>query len=167
MADGKYILQREIWMVRKILAALVFVFGFSGFGVAGGHLENEKSPEKFLQYYFDAFNAQDAKKLDTVFAKPFQRIRNGETISYTSWREYINFELIKETGWKRSIINETEVVYDSEKTAVVRIIFSRLDASDNIVAKAEAAMVVVKPDSQWKLATILLPETIPVGDNDK
>lgn len=152
--------------MRKFLTVLIFVFGFCGPAVAGGHLENEKTPEKFLQYYFDAFNAQDAKKLDTVFATPFQRIRNGETISYTSWREYINFEVVKKTGWKRSVIHETEIVYDSDKTAVVRILFSRLDASDNIVAKAEAAMIIVKPDSQWKLATILLPESIPVSEED-
>ena len=154
-------------MVRKISTVLVFVFGLSGLALAGGHLENEKTPEKFLQYYFDAFNAQDAKKLDTVFAAPFQRIRNGETVSYNSWREYINFDWIKKTGWKRSVIDETEIVYDSDKTAVVRIIFSRLDASDKIVAKAEAAMVIVKPGSQWKLATILLPGSIPVSEEDK
>ena len=154
-------------MVRKISTVLVFVFGLSGLALAGGHLENEKTPEKFLQYYFDAFNAQDAEKLDTVFAAPFQRIRNGETVSYNSWREYINFDRIKKTGWKRSVIDETEIVYDSDKTAVVRIIFSRLDASDKIVAKAEAAMVIVKPDSQWKLATILLPGSIPVSEEDK
>ena len=154
-------------MVRKILTVLVFVFGLSGLALAGGHLDNEKTPEKFLQYYFDAFNAQDANKLDTVFASPFQRIRNGDTVSYNSWREYINFDVIKKTGWKRSVIDETEIVYDSDKTAVVRIIFSRLDASDKIVAKAEAAMVVVKPDSQWKLATILLPGSIPVSEADK
>ena len=153
--------------MRKFLTVLVFVFGFFGTAVAGGHLENEKTPEKFLQYYFDAFNAQDAEKLDTVFATPFLRIRNGETVSYTSWREYINFEVVKKTGWKRSVIDETEIVYGSDKTAVVRIIFSRLDASDKIVAKAEAAMVVVKPDSQWKLATILLPGSIPVSEEDK
>ena len=152
--------------MRKFLKVLVFVFGFFGPAVAGGHLENEKTPEKFLQYYFDAFNAQDAEKLDTVFATPFLRIRNGETVSYTSWREYINFEVVKKTGWKRSVINETEIVYDSDKTAVVRILFSRLDASDNIVAKAEAAMIIVKPGSQWKLATILLPKSIPVSDED-
>ena len=152
--------------MRRILTVLVFVFGFYGSALAGGHLENEKTPEKFLQYYFDAFNAQDAKKLDTVFATPFQRIRNGETVSYTSWREYINFEVVKKTGWKRSVINETEVVYDTDKTAIVRILFSRLDASDNTVAKAEAAMIIVKPDSQWKLATILLPESIPVSEED-
>ena len=154
-------------MVRKISTVLVFVFGLSGLALAGGHLENEKTPEKFLQYYFDAFNAQDAEKLDTVFAAPFQRIRNGETVSYNSWREYINFDWIKKTGWKRSVIDETEIVYDSDKTAVVRIIFSRLDASDKIVAKAEAAMVIVKPGSQWKLATILLPGSIPVSEEDK
>ena len=152
--------------MRKFLTVLIFVFGFCGPAVAGGHLENEKTPEKFLQYYFDAFNAQDAKKLDTVFATPFQRIRNGETVSYTSWREYINFEVVKKTGWKRSVINETEIVYDSDKTAVVSILFSRLDASDNIVAKAEAAMIIVKPGNQWKLATILLPESIPVSEED-
>ena len=154
-------------MVRKILSVLVFVFGLSELAVAGGHLENEKTPEKFLQYYFDAFNAQDAKKLDTVFATPFQRIRNGETVSYNSWREYINFDVIKKTGWKRSVIDKTEIVYDSDKTAIVRILFSRLGASNKIVAKAEAAMVVVKPDSQWKLATILLPGSIPVSEEDK
>ena len=154
-------------MVRKISTVLVFVFGLSGLALAGGHLENEKTPEKFLQYYFDAFNAQDAEQLNTVFAAPFQRIRNGETVSYNSWREYINFDFIKKTGWKRSVIDETEIVYDSDKTAVVRIIFSRLDASDKIVAKAEAAMVIVKPDSQWKLATILLPGSIPVSEEDK
>ena len=152
--------------MRKFLTVLVFVLGFFGPAVAGGHLENEKTPEKFLQYYFDAFNAQDAEKLDTVFATPFLRIRNGETVSYTSWREYINFEVVKKTGWKRSVINETEIVYGSDKTAVVRILFSRLDASDNIVAKAEAAMIIVRPSSQWKLATILLPGSIPVSEED-
>ena len=154
-------------MARKYLATVLFVLGFCSLAVAGGHLENEKTPEKFLQYYFDAFNAQNAKKLDTVFATPFQRIRNGEIVSYNSWREYINFDVVKKTGWKRSVIDETEIVYDSDKTAVVRIIFSRLDASNKIVAKAEAAMVVVKPDSQWKLATILLPGSIPVSEEDK
>ena len=154
-------------MARKFLATVLFVLGFCSLAVAGGHLENEKTPEKFLQYYFDAFNAQDAKKLDTVFATPFQRIRNGETVSYNSWREYINFDVVKKTGWKRSVIDETEIVYDSDETAVVRIVFSRLDASNKIVAKAEAAMVVVKPDSQWKLAMILLPGSIPVSEEDK
>lgn len=154
-------------MARKYLATVLFVLGFCSLAVADGHLENEKTPEKFLQYYFDAFNAQNAKKLDTVFATPFQRIRNGEIVSYNSWREYINFDVVKKTGWKRSVIDETEIVYDSDKTAVVRIIFSRLDASNKIVAKAEAAMVVVKPDSQWKLATILLPGSIPVSEEDK
>ena len=154
-------------MARKFLATVLFVLGFCSLAVAGGHLENEKTPEKFLQYYFDAFNAQDAKKLDTVFATPFQRIRNGETVSYNSWREYINFDVVKKTGWKRSVIDETEIVYDSDETAVVRIVFSRLDASNKIVAKAEAAMVVVKPDSQWKLAMILLPGSIPVTEEDK
>ena len=154
-------------MARKFLATILFVLGFCSLAVAGGHLENEKTPEKFLQYYFDAFNAQDAKKLDTVFATPFQRIRNGEIVSYNSWREYINFDVVKKTGWKRSVIDETEIVYDSDKTAVVRIVFSRLDASNKIVAKAEAAMVVVKPDSQWKLAMILLPGSIPVTEEDK
>ena len=154
-------------MARKFLATILFVLGFCSLAVAGGHLENEKNPEKFLQYYFDAFNAQDAKKLDTVFATPFQRIRNGEIVSYNSWREYINFDVVKKTGWKRSVIDETEIVYDSDKTAVVRIVFSRLDASNKIVAKAEAAMVVVKPDSQWKLAMILLPGSIPVSEEDK
>lgn len=152
--------------MRTFLTVFVFVFGFAGLALAGGHLENEKTPEKFLQYYFDAFNAQDAERLDTVFATPFQRIRNGETVSYTSWREYINFEVVKKTGWKRSVINETEIVYNSDKTAVVRILFSRLDASDNIVAKAEAAMIIVKPGSQWKLATILLPDSIAVSEED-
>ena len=38
-------------MVRKISTILVFVFGLSGLALAGGHLENEKTPEKFLQYY--------------------------------------------------------------------------------------------------------------------
>ena len=152
--------------MRKFLVVLGFFFGLSGLALAGGHLENEKTPEKFLQYYFDAFNAQDAEKLDTVFATPFQRIRNGETVSYKSWREYINFEVVKKTGWKRSVINETEIVYDSDKTAIVRILFSRLDASDNIVAKAEAAMIIVRPGSQWKLATILLPGSIPVSEED-
>ena len=28
-------------------------------------------------------------------------------------------------------------------------------------------LVVVKPDSQWKLATILLPGSIPVSEEDK
>ena len=153
-------------MARKFLATVLFVLGFCSLAVAGGHLENEKTPEKFLQYYFDAFNAQDAKKLDTVFATPFQRIRNGETVSYNSWQEYINFDVVKKTGWKRSVINETEIVYNNDKTAVVRILFSRLDASDNIVAKAEAAMIIVKPSSQWKLATILLPGSIPVSEED-
>ena len=154
-------------MARKFLATILFILGFCSLALAGGHMENEKTPEKFLQYYFDAFNAQDAKKLDTVFATPFQRIRNGETVSYNSWREYINFDVVKKTGWKRSVIDETEIVYDSDKTAVVRIVFSRLDASNKIVAKAEAAMVVVKPDSQWKLAMILLPGSIPVSEEDK
>ena len=40
------------------------------------------------------------------------------------------------------------------------------EISDNIVAKAEAAMIIVRPGSQWKLATILLPGSIPVSEED-
>jgi hypothetical protein len=158
-------LRKEKMVTGKFLAMLMLVIGVAGQALAGGHLENEKTPEKFLQYYFDAFNAEDAKTLDTVFAKPFQRISNGQTVSYASWEEYIDFDLIKKTGWKRSVINETQIIYQGDKSAIMRVVFSRLDASDNIVAKAEAAMVLVKPKSQWKLATAILPGSIPINDD--
>ena len=154
-------------MVRKILRVLVFVFGLSGLALAGGHLENEKTPENSSNIILMRLMRRTRKNWIRFSPRPFQRIRNGETVSYNSWREYIDFDMIKKTGWERSIIDETEIVYDSDKTAVVRIIFSRLDASDKIVAKAEAAMVVVKPDSQWKLATIFAPGSIPVSEEDK
>ena len=150
--------------MRKFLTVFVFFIGFAGAAAAGGHLENEKTPGKFLKYYVDAFNAQDAEKLNTVFATPFQKIQNGKIVSYTSWREYINFEVVKKTGWKRSVINKVDIVYNSDKTAVVRFLFSRLDASDNIIAKAEAALIIVKPESMWKIATILLPASLPISE---
>lgn len=153
-------------MIHKLLATVIFFFGFCGLSLAGGHLENEKTPERFIQYYFDAFNAQNQSRLDTVFTKPFQRVRKGEIVSYDSWQDFIDFDLIKNTGWKRSVINETQVIFNGDKTAIIRVSFSRLGESDEIVANGEVAYILIKPDSQWKIASALLPGSIPISKED-
>ena len=109
---------------------------------------------------------RDQSKLDTVFTKPFQRVRKGEIVSYDSWQDFIDFDLIKNTGWKRSVINETQVIFNGDKTAIIRVLVFSAGRSDEIVANGEVAYILVKPDSQWKIASALLPGSIPISKED-
>ena len=125
-----------------------------------------RSPEVFIQRYFNVFNGQNEIGLDTIFTKPFLRIKGGKTIAYSDWRDYIDYQAIMATGWDRSVINHIEIVYDADDTAAMKTLFSRLDKEGKIVARAEVLFITTKQNGVWKLASILLPPGLPVSKSD-
>ena len=124
------------------------------------------TPEGFIQHYFDVFNAQDKKGLDTIFTKPFLRITDGKTTAYSDWRDYRNYKAILATGWDRSIIDHIEVGYDAQDTAALKTLFSRLNAEGKVVATAEILFIVAKKNRAWKLAAMAVPPSLPVSKNE-
>ena len=92
-------------MTRILTIIALFVSTFSFVNVAQGKPTNSGSPEEFIQFYFDAFNDEDKKRLEMVFLKPFSSVSGDKVTVYKSWREYINYEVVKKTGWSYSSLD--------------------------------------------------------------
>ena len=90
-----------------ITALLFSIFSFAN--VAQGKPTNSGSPEEFIQFYFDAFNDEDEKRLEMVFLKPFSSVSGNKVTVYKSWREYINYEVV--TSKLHAFIERNDALY--------------------------------------------------------
>ena len=152
----------------KLLLSLSLIFSLlaTNVGLANEHVKIEKSPQEFVQYFFDGFNAQNEKVLDKVFNKPFMRVSDGKTTYYSSWREYVDFKRIKATGWKKSVINNSSVHHQDKSSAILKMNFSRLDQKDEIVIQSDLIYLLTKGGNSWKIAAVIIPSSVPVSSTD-
>jgi hypothetical protein len=144
-----------------ITALLFSIFSFAN--VAQGKPTNSGSPEEFIQFYFDAFNDEDEKRLEMVFLKPFYGFSGDKVTVYKSWREYINYEVVKKTGWSYSSLDNSKVVFRNETTAAVSVDFARWRDDQSKILSTRVLFVVTKQNGDWRMASVVIPSDVPTN----
>ena len=87
-----------------------------------------QNPEQAVNEYFDFFNNSDKDTLNNASDSPFVfLIGNNKTVS-EKYGDSVNFEGLRKEGWAYSKINDSELIYSDEVSAMVEINFSRFNA---------------------------------------
>ena len=151
--------------IKNKLCFLLLIFTMQ-IGIAEKLLAKEMEPEVFLQYFIEAFNDRNSSVLKTVFNEPLLRVTAGRVTSYTRWNEYIDYQKIESTGWARSVINSSSVPFEDNESAVLKMNFSRLDNQDNLIVRSDVTYLLLKVKGAWKIATVIIPDKVPVSSGD-
>ena len=151
--------------IKSKLCFLLIIFTVQ-IGIVEKLLAKEMEPEVFLQYFIEAFNDKNSSILKTVFNEPLLRVTAGRVTSYTRWNDYIDYKKIESTGWARSVINSSSVPFEDNESAVLKMNFSRLDNKNNLIVRSDVTYLLLKVKGAWKIATIIIPDKVPVSSGD-
>ena len=78
-----------------------------------------KTPEELMDKYFNDFSSGDIEKVERNYSFPLLVIQNGNKTIHDEISTFLNFEEIKKTGWKESVINSVMIIVKKDKSAVI------------------------------------------------
>ena len=144
--------------MRILLAALSLAF-------AGSAYADTKAPDRFLTDMIAVFNTGDAEGHVSHFAVPHVRIINGNTVVQTDNSPFVDFDQMRQNGWAYSRIDATEIIAESDDSAMVLMDFSRMNAADEPMASMSVVYTLAKQGDSWKVAgfSAVVP-TAPIED---
>ena len=112
----------------------------------------QRSPEGAIDSFISLFNKQQVASLDDAANSPWFTIVDGTTSVFQSYREMIDFEGLKATGWSYSRTKDVDVISNDGNTAFVSAFLERLDRSDKVIFDGQIIFVLVRKKEDWKLA---------------
>ena len=122
-----------------------------------------QNPEEALYKYFDLFNSADKDAINNASDSPFIFfIGNNKTIS-ENYGDSVDFEGLRKQGWAYSMINESELLYVDEISAMVDINFSRLNDDEKVLSTTDATYLLVKKDGKWLLKAGFISSNLSLG----
>jgi len=140
----------------KTLVTLLLTFLISGSLWA-------QSPEEALYKYFELFNSADKEAINEASDTPFVfLIGNNKTVS-EYYGDSVDFEGLRNQGWAYSKINESELIYADELSAMVDINFSRLSDDDEVLSTTDALYLLVNKDGNWLLKAGFINSNLSLG----
>ena len=140
----------------KTLVTLLLTFLISGSLWA-------QSPEEALYKYFELFNRADKEAINKASDSPFVfLIGNNKTVS-KYYGDSVDFEGLRNQGWAYSKINESELIYADELSAMVDINFSRLSDDDEVLSTTDALYLLVNKDGNWLLKAGFINSNLSLG----
>jgi len=140
----------------KTLVTLLLTFLISGSLWA-------QSPEEALYKYFELFNSADKEAINEASDTPFVfLIGNNKTVS-EYYGDSLDFEGLRNQGWAYSKINESELIYADELSAMVDINFSRLSEDDEVLSTTDALYLLVNKDGNWLLKAGFINSNLSLG----
>jgi len=98
-----------------------------------------------------------------VFLKPFYGVSGDKVTVYKSWREYINYEVVKKTGWSYSSLDNSKVVFRNDTTAAVSVDFARWRDDQSKILSTRVLFVVTKQNGDWRMASVVIPSDVPIN----
>ncbi len=108
-------------------------------------------PEAALRQFIDAFNKEDLPALDDAWTSPFSYVTNGEAQVYARYRDFVNFQGLRASGWARTQVSGVEVLLSDDTSAVIDSTLTRLAADDTAIASGKLIFVLVRDGDCWKL----------------
>jgi hypothetical protein len=70
---------------------------------------------------------------------------------FTRYRDYVNFDGLRASGWASTRINTIDVLLHDRATAIAVTNLTRLTRKDTELAAGTLAFVLVNSDNEWKL----------------
>ena len=122
-----------------------------------------QSPEEALYKYFELFNRADKEAINKASDSPFVfLIGNSKTVS-EYYGDSVDFEGLRKQGWAYSKINESELIYADELSAMLDINFSRLSDDDEVLSTTDALYLLVNKDGNWLLKAGFINSNLSLG----
>ena len=122
-----------------------------------------QNPEEALYKYFELFNSTDKEAINEASDSPFVfLIGNNKTVS-EYYGDSVDFEGLKKQGWAYSKINESELIYSDELSAMVDVNFSRLDKDEEVLSTTKATYLLINKEGKWLLKAGFINSNLSLG----
>ena len=119
--------------------------------------------EHAFRGFIDAFNREDLDALDDAWTSPFAYASNGEVKTFAKYRDFVNFDGLRATGWARTRINQLDVLLDDGATAVINTNLVRLASDGSEIASGNLSFMLVNDHDGWKLRVGMNFANLPTG----
>ena len=143
--------------MKKFLLGLVITL------IMTNNLYAFKTPNELMDNYFNDFSSGDIKKVERNYSFPLMVIQNGNKTIHKEISTFLNFEEIKKTGWKESIINSVMIVIKKNKSAVTQVNFSRVNNRGDVYLTTDANYILIKEGEDWYISGVIIDSDIPLG----
>lgn len=131
-------------VLKRLLVALTLVF-------AGAAFAEAETPEQFLTGMIGVFNTGNAEGHISHFATPHVRIVNGVQVLQMDDTPFIDFSLLRKSGWASSRIDAMELITESDDAAMVLVDLSRMNSSNEPMASMRVVYTLLKQGETWKI----------------
>ena len=122
-----------------------------------------QNPEEALYKYFELFNSADKEAINEASDSPFVfLIGNNKTVS-EYYGDSVDFEGLRKQGWAYSKINESELIYSDEFSAMVDINFSRLNKDEEILSTTNVTYLLINKEGKWLLKSGFINSNLSLG----
>tara|TARA_Y100000766_G_scaffold141897_1_gene122047 strand:+ start:248 stop:676 length:429 start_codon:yes stop_codon:yes gene_type:complete len=122
-----------------------------------------QNPEEALYKYFELFNSADKEAINEASDSPFVfLIGNNKTVS-EYYGDSVDFEGLRKQGWAYSKINESELIYSDEFSAMVDINFSRLNKDEEILSTTNVTYLLINKEGKWLLKAGFINSNLSLG----
>ena len=122
-----------------------------------------KTPNELMDNYFNDFSSGDVKKVERNYSFPLMVIQNGNKTIHEEISTFLNFEEIKKTGWKESVINSVMVIIKKDKSAITQVNFSRVNNRGDIYLTTDANYILIKEGEDWYISGVIIDSDILLG----
>ena len=143
--------------MKKVLFCLVITL------IMTNYLYACKTPNELMDNYFNDFSSGDIKKVERNYSFPLIVIQNGNKTIHEEISTFLNFEEIKKTGWKESVINSVMVIIKKDKSAVTQVNFSRVNNKGDVYLTTDANYILIKEGEDWYISGVIIDSDIPLG----
>ena len=143
--------------MKKVLFCLVFTL------IMTNYLYACKTPNELMDNYFNDFSSGDIKKVERNYSFPLIVIQNGNKTIHEKISTFLNFEEIKKTGWRESVINSVMVILKKDKSAVTQVNFSRVNNKGDVYLTTDANYILIKEGEDWYISGVIIDSDIPLG----
>ena len=143
--------------MKKVLFCLIITL------IMTNYLYACKTPNELMDNYFNDFSSGDVKKVERNYSFPLMVIQNGNKTIHKEISTFLNFEEIKKTGWKESVINSVMVIIKKDKSAVTQVNFSRVNKRGDVYLTTDANYILIKEGEDWYISGVIIDSDILLG----
>ena len=123
----------------------------------------KKSPIAAVEKYFAYFNDADKQALNDNSDSPFIFSIGSKTSAYEKYGDSVDFEGLKAIGWAYSSINNADLIYKDDSSAMVIVNFSRYNKDDEAISTTAVTYMLVFKDGMWKLKAGFVQGDLSMG----